>query len=80
MQPFWGLHGSSDIDRRQLHCREQSGWEVGLVLYPDPDSRSCGWITSPLRGKSSGDVIHPQLRESGSGYETKVGPRPTRSK
>ena len=22
-----------------------------LVSYPDPDSRSCGWITSPLRGK-----------------------------
>eukprot|EP00731_Ephydatia_muelleri_P022141 Em0014g732a len=23
----------------------------GLVSYPDPDSHSCGWITSPLRGK-----------------------------
>ena len=23
----------------------------GVVSYPDPDSRSCGWITSPLRGK-----------------------------
>ena len=22
-----------------------------LVSYPDPDSHSCGWITSPLRGK-----------------------------
>ena len=35
-------------------------------LVPRPLSRSCGWITSPLRGKSfprSGDVIHPQLRE-----------------
>ncbi|KAL5496828.1 hypothetical protein EMCRGX_G013191 [Ephydatia muelleri] len=40
-----------------------------LVSYPDPVSHSCGWITSPLRGKS-GDVIHPQLWESGSGYET----------
>ena len=36
-----------------------------IVSYPDPDSHSCGWITSPLR-----DVIHPQLWESGSGYET----------
>ena len=41
------------------------GW---VVSYPDPDSHSCGWITSPLR---SGDVIHPQLWESGSGYETR---------
>ena len=24
---------------------------VGVVSYPDPDSHSCGWITSPLRGK-----------------------------
>ena len=23
----------------------------GVVSYPDPDSHSCGWITSPLRGK-----------------------------
>eukprot|EP00731_Ephydatia_muelleri_P032604 Em0024g148a len=30
----------------------------------NPDSHSCGWITR------SGDVIHPQLWESGSGYET----------
>ena len=34
-----------------------------LVSYPDPYSHSCGWITSPLRGKRtarrSGDVIHP---------------------
>ena len=22
-----------------------------VVSYPDPDSHSCGWITSPLRGK-----------------------------
>ena len=43
-----------------------------LVSYPDPDSRSCGWITSPQRGKRCGDVIHPQLRESGSGYETRM--------
>ena len=41
-----------------------------LVSYPDPDSHSCGWITSPLRVPRSGDVIHPQLWESGSGYET----------
>ena len=46
----------------------------GVVLYPDPDSHSCGWITSPLRGKMrSGDVIHPQLWESGSGYDTGGG-------
>ena len=24
---------------------------ASLVSYPDPDSHSCGWITSPLRGK-----------------------------
>ena len=23
-----------------------------VVSYPDPDSHSCGWITSPLRGKN----------------------------
>ena len=38
-------------------------------LVPDPDSHSCGWITSPLR---SGDVIHPQLWELGSGHATTV--------
>ena len=38
-----------------------------VVSYPDPYSHSCGWITSPLRGKDSGDVIHPQLW---SGCET----------
>ena len=51
------------------------GTEEGAVVsYPDPDSHSCGWITSPLRATlfpRSGDVIHPQLWESGSGYETK---------
>ena len=31
------------------------------ISGPDPDSHSCGWITSPLS-----DVIHPQLWESGS--------------
>ena len=45
---------------------------------PIPDSHSCGWITSPLR---SGDVIHSQLWESGSGYETThPPPRPPYSK
>ena len=29
-----------------------------LVSYPDSYSRSCGWITSPLRGKKHG--IHVQ--------------------
>ena len=44
-------------------CLFDHGWEYNvqvLVLYPDPDSHSCGWITSPL----------PKLWESGSGYET----------
>ena len=27
------------------------GSRVAVVSYPDPDSHSCGWITSPLRGK-----------------------------
>ena len=44
------------------------GGGADVVSYPDPDSHSCGWITSPPR---SGDVIHPQLWESGSGYETR---------
>eukprot|EP00731_Ephydatia_muelleri_P008529 Em0004g867a len=44
----------------------------GVVSYPDPDSHSCGWITSPLFPRS-GDVIHPQLWETGSGYETNGG-------
>ena len=26
-----------------------------LVSYPDPQSHSCGWITSPLRGRGSGE-------------------------
>ena len=42
-------------------------YDESIVSYPDPQSHSCGWITSPLR---SGDVIHPQLWDSGSGYET----------
>ena len=29
------------------------GSNSALVSYPHPDSRSCGWITSPLRGKST---------------------------
>ena len=32
-------------------------------LGPKSNERSCGWITSPLRG----DTIHPQLRPSGLG-------------
>ena len=47
------------------HWRSGLGFDV--VSYPDPDSHSCG-CTSPLRG---GDVIHPLLWESGSGYETR---------
>ena len=39
-----------------------------VVSYPDPDSHSCGWLHHRSR---SGDVIHPQLWESGSGYETR---------
>ena len=58
---WWGVgHGGTE--------------EGAVVSYPDPDSHSCGWITSPLRATlfpRSGDVIHPQLWESGSGYETK---------
>ena len=27
------------------------GGVCAVVSYPDPDSHSCGWITSPLRGK-----------------------------
>ena len=44
---------------------------ISLVSYPDPYSNSCGWITSPLLPRS-GDVIHPQLLEEGSGYETTI--------
>ena len=35
---------------------EGGGGGGGVVSYPDPDSHSCGWITS-----RSGDVIHPLL-------------------
>ena len=42
-----------------------------LISVPDPDSHSCGWITSPPR---SGDVIHLQLWESESGTETSLIP------
>ena len=38
-----------------------------LVSAPDPTLRSSGWITSRSR---SGDVIHPLLRNFGSGAET----------
>ena len=31
-----------------------------IVSYPDPQSHSCGWITSPLRGKRFA-VIHSAL-------------------
>ena len=31
--------------------REGEGGSREVVSYPDPDSHSCGWITSPLRGK-----------------------------
>ena len=59
---------SADISNR-LGPRPSSPVHVNgadlVVSYPDPDSHSCGWITS-----RSGDVIHPQLWESGSGYET----------
>ena len=53
----------------EVESLEKSGLGFDVVSYPDPDSHSCGWITSPLRG---GDVIHPQLWESGSGYETRL--------
>ena len=57
------------VRRHRFICHD-----IALVSYPDPDSHSCGWITSPLRGplSRSGDVIHPQLWESGSGYETNI--------
>ena len=38
-----------------------------LLSAPDPTLRSSGWITSWSR---SGDVIHPLLRNVGSGAET----------
>ena len=44
---------------------EAMGGGGGVVSYPDPDSHSSGWITSPLLSRS-GDVIHPQLCESGT--------------
>ena len=51
------------------------GEEGGIISYPDPNLRSCWWITSPLWEKCffshSGDVIHQQLRKFGSGYETR---------
>ena len=46
-----------------------------LVSYLDPDSHSCGWITSRC-----GDVIHPQLWESGSGYGTNITSGPIRER
>ena len=31
--------------------------DMGLVSYPDPLNRSCGWITLPLRAeRGSGDI------------------------
>ena len=33
----------------------------GVVSYPDPDSHSCGWITSPLRERGSGKVLYSIL-------------------
>ena len=36
---------------RSPHCAEVPEGQEGVVSYPDPDSHSCGWITSPLRGK-----------------------------
>ena len=34
-----------------LYVRIEGDPWIELVSYPDPDSHSCGWITSPLRGK-----------------------------
>ena len=48
----------SRSNRAFLSPTRENGSGSRIVSYPDPDSRSCGWITSP------------QLRESGSGYET----------
>ena len=47
-----------------------------LVSYPDPDSPQLrmDYITATWKEvfPRSGDVIHPQLWESGSGYETSM--------
>ena len=32
-----------------------------LVSYPDPQSHSCGWITSPLRERGSGELFGSDL-------------------
>ena len=54
---------------KKLYDREEDGTltDYIVVSYPDPCFHSSGSITSPLR-----DVIHPQLWESGSGYETRI--------
>ena len=39
------------LDRFLIGLRGGRGGGGGVVSYPDPDSHSCGWITSPLRGK-----------------------------
>ena len=38
--------------------------EGGVVSYPDPDYHSCGWITSPLRGRGSGQMPNQSRSES----------------
>ena len=64
----WGEGGANSLQVRYEKWGGGGGGGGRVVSYPDPDSHSCGWITS-----RSGDVIHPQLWESGSGYETRGG-------
>ena len=65
--PIYESGGKGGPIRFRSDTKSGGGGER-VVSYPDPDSHSCGWITS-----RSGDVIHPQLWESGSGYETRGG-------
>ena len=48
------------------YLRRRSGLWACLVSYPDPGPTAAGG----LHHATYGDVIHPQLWEPGSGYET----------
>ena len=42
-------------------ARDNMVLPFALVSCPDPNSHSCGWITSPLRERDSGELLHSIL-------------------
>ena len=58
------IYGAGSSPMAHWACAQRDARGAAIVSYPDPDYHSCGWITSPLRGRGSGQMPNKSRSES----------------